>query len=344
MALDWLAWAKQEDASELMAKKSYRKAAELIRKQLEKDPADRRLKLQLAEALAKMGKRREAVDVLSEVADELALAGQAAQAIAVLKKIQTIHPAKEVWHKLAYLISPNTREAPEGWAFARERGAATVAVLPAPPPYDPEEKTRPLRRDELEKTKPIRRDEIEKTQILRPREHEKTQVIRRDELEKTRPIKLRISPLFADFSIEELLAVIQGLKFRTFQPGEIIVTQGDPGESVFVITMGSVRAYARRADGETTLVRELGEGEFFGEIALLTGEPRTATITAGERCEVLELDGASLEKIEKTHPRVREVLEAFYEERSGKTLEDAINAAGKKGKRKAKRPKAKARK
>jgi CRP-like cAMP-binding protein len=67
-----------------------------------------------------------------------------------------------------------------------------------------------------------------------------------------------------------------------------------------------------------------GEGEFFGEISLLGGEPRTATITASLRAELLELDRARLDSIARRHPRVREVLQQFHDERKNNSLEATI--------------------
>jgi CRP-like cAMP-binding protein len=60
----------------------------------------------------------------------------------------------------------------------------------------------------------------------------------------------------------------------------------------------------------------MGEGTFFGEISVLSGKPRTATVTAASDCELLELDRASLDEITKTHPNVRRVLEEHYIERA----------------------------
>ena len=59
------------------------------------------------------------------------------------------------------------------------------------------------------------------------------------------------------------------------------------------------------------------EGAFFGEISLLDGKPRTATITAGTRCELLELDRTALDSISNEHPEVRRVLQEFHDLRVG---------------------------
>ena len=123
------------------------------------------------------------------------------------------------------------------------------------------------------------------------------------------------SPLFADFSEGDLVAVIQGLELASYGPGDILILEGDPGTSLFVVTSGTVRAYVRQQDGKNKMVREMGEGSFFGEISVLSGKPRTATVTAKTTVEALILERKTLDEIAKTHPSVRTTLQRFAAER-----------------------------
>ena len=116
------------------------------------------------------------------------------------------------------------------------------------------------------------------------------------------------SPLFTDFSISDLLAFIQGLNLLTFQPGEIVISEGEPGTSLLVLATGQVRVYVRNDFGHQVQLRTLEPGEFFGEISILTGLARTATVTAAAPCEILELDQKTLETIGEEHPRVSSVI------------------------------------
>jgi hypothetical protein len=123
------------------------------------------------------------------------------------------------------------------------------------------------------------------------------------------------SPLFADFSEADLVAVIQGLELATYGPGDILILEGDPGTSLFVVTSGVVRAFVKQADGKNKQVREMGEGSFFGEISVLSGKPRTATVTAKTNVDALVLERKILDDICKTHPSVRTTLQKFAAER-----------------------------
>ena len=135
-----------------------------------------------------------------------------------------------------------------------------------------------------------------------------------------RPVR-RASALFPDFSDDELVAVMGGLRLVEFKAGDLVVSEGEPGDSLFLVTTGTVKAWIRNREGRYVLVRRLGEGDFFGEISVLTGSPRTATVVAASPCEMLELDRTTLDGITAAHPRVREVLQRFYEQRVGTTAD-----------------------
>lgn len=121
-----------------------------------------------------------------------------------------------------------------------------------------------------------------------------------------------VSPLFRDFSVDEMVAVIQGLKLLAFERGQVIIREGQPGTSLYTLTSGRVRAFRKDpVSGKQTQLADLKEGAFFGEISILTGQPRNASIVALSRCELLELDRPALDQITKTHPHVWDVLRDF---------------------------------
>jgi hypothetical protein len=126
-----------------------------------------------------------------------------------------------------------------------------------------------------------------------------------------------VSPLFRDFAVDEMVAVIQGLKLLTFERGQAILREGQPGTSLYTLTSGRVRVFRKEpVTGKQKPLGDLKEGAFFGEISILTGQPRMASIVALTRCELLELDRPTLDEIAKAHPHVWDVLREFAGKRS----------------------------
>src|SRR6266487_2216978 len=104
--------SKAEDVMALISRKSYSRAIEVLRAQTEANRRDPRLRMQLADVLVLAGKGREAVGILTPLADEFAQEGFAAKAIAVLKKIQKLDPGhRDVDARLAALIQEKQRVA-----------------------------------------------------------------------------------------------------------------------------------------------------------------------------------------------------------------------------------------
>lgn len=90
---------------------------------------------------------------------------------------------------------------------------------------------------------------------------------------------------------------------RVYQPGELIVREGDVGETMFIIQEGEVRIHKRIRDRETTLA-VLKAGDFFGEMAIIDREPRSASATAVNGAKILILSKDIFESQIKTNPKI----------------------------------------
>ncbi len=132
------------------------------------------------------------------------------------------------------------------------------------------------------------------------------------------------SALFSAFPKEALEDLLASTSLRSYQEGDIIVTEGEEGHSLFLLVSGEVKVFTRGERGEHLQLAELGEGDFFGEVSLLTGKPRTATITAKSVVNAIELTKDAVDSIATEHPGVRAVLEDFYESRAQATVEVVI--------------------
>ena len=102
--------------------------------------------------------------------------------------------------------------------------------------------------------------------------------------------ELARSSFFKDLSPAELTDIAALMTKDHFQGGETIFEQGAPGDYFFYIASGAVRVWLALEDGGARELAELGPGQFFGELALLDKEPRTAGVEAVEACEVWKLE------------------------------------------------------
>jgi small-conductance mechanosensitive channel len=120
--------------------------------------------------------------------------------------------------------------------------------------------------------------------------------------------------IFTPLTGDELTRLVSSSELRIFAPGETVIKAGDKGSSMFVINRGRVRVQISE-NGKPRTVATLNEGDFFGEMALFTGEPRTANVVAAEETEVLEIGHHSMKQLFETNPDLVEVLSAEIAER-----------------------------
>lgn len=120
--------------------------------------------------------------------------------------------------------------------------------------------------------------------------------------------------IFSPLDDEEIESIAAASVVRVFAPNEKIVRKGNKGNSMFVIHRGSVFIQIRE-DGKPKKIKTLHEGEFFGEMGLFTGEPRTATVIAEEETEVLEIKHLCLKTILEKNPELVESFSRIIEER-----------------------------
>ena len=126
--------------------------------------------------------------------------------------------------------------------------------------------------------------------------------------------RLSAVDIFAPLSAEETAMLAQAAVSHVFAPSETVIRAGDPGSSMFVVHNGRVSVQVNE-NGVARSVATLNEGDFFGEMALFTGEPRAANIVALEETEVLEIGHDAMKKVFDTNPDLVESLSFIIAER-----------------------------
>ncbi|WNG45495.1 cyclic nucleotide-binding domain-containing protein [Archangium minus] len=122
-------------------------------------------------------------------------------------------------------------------------------------------------------------------------------------------------PLFSLLPREPFMALVGVLEPRVFQPGQNLIVEGEPGRSSFILVEGRVDVVRQIEGGERRTLSSLGEGEFFGEIALVSESPRLATVVATEPVLALELHRTRVERIAFKHHSVGDTVQHFYRDR-----------------------------
>ncbi len=237
--------SKKDDKSHadaLYTKGQWAAALAAYERVLAKDPDNLAVLRRVGDLQAKLGRAKEAAEAYRDLADRYARGGFLMQAIAVYKILERCDPeADDVGRRLAELYA--------------QRGLA--------------------------------RGVREKDQQPLPK-----------------------IPLFSDLEPEAFRRVLQKTIPRSLAMGETLFRQGDPGESVFVVTSGVVRVERRG-----TVLAELGEGSFFGEAAFFSHEPRNADVVAVTPTELLEIRREDVEALIERYPGVADALHAFYRDR-----------------------------
>ncbi|HKP73513.1 MAG TPA: cyclic nucleotide-binding domain-containing protein, partial [Pyrinomonadaceae bacterium] len=139
--------------------------------------------------------------------------------------------------------------------------------------------------------------------------------------------RLSAVSIFSPLNPDELSSLACASRNHVYAPGETIIRAGEAGDSMFVVHHGRV-AVQISDNGQPHTVATLCEGDFFGEMALLTGEPRTAHVVAADETEVLEIGHEAMKNIFNTNPDLVESISLTIAERRAE-LADAVEATSK---------------
>jgi CRP/FNR family transcriptional regulator/CRP/FNR family cyclic AMP-dependent transcriptional regulator len=112
-------------------------------------------------------------------------------------------------------------------------------------------------------------------------------------------------PLFSNLTAQERMAIHSIMLQKTFSAGDVIVHEDDAeNQTFFIIVSGSVHVTVLSSEGKQAILATLRSGAFFGEMAILDGEPRSASVVAAESCSLLMLYRKSFLQILQKCPKI----------------------------------------
>jgi CRP-like cAMP-binding protein/rhodanese-related sulfurtransferase len=114
--------------------------------------------------------------------------------------------------------------------------------------------------------------------------------------------RLSETSAFREMPVEMLGDIAKVVEDRVFPAKTVLFKRGDPGDSFWVIQSGKVRVFRRDDQGTEITFSELGPGKSFGEMALLTGEPRSASVETLEETRLMILSKDQFDRVLKSHP------------------------------------------
>lgn len=110
-----------------------------------------------------------------------------------------------------------------------------------------------------------------------------------------------------------------------YDGGDVVLREGDPGDTMYLVMEGTVRVETRTPSG-TLQLAELGRGACVGEVSVLTGGPRTATVSAVTAVTAATFARHRILRLLDAHPKVRAVLDTLIEARARDTVEKLISS------------------
>lgn len=130
----------------------------------------------------------------------------------------------------------------------------------------------------------------------------------------------RIPEFLSSLPEYEARELVGSIKSQLFSPGQRIIEEGDSGDSIFLIKSGQADVVAHILGKEIELAT-LSVGDVFGEVAFLTGRPRTASVIAIDKLEVIEFDRVILEEMFEKYPDILKKIQDFYQSHVQDTIQ-----------------------
>jgi len=298
------------EALHLFIKKSqWTEAIEILKKLMKLEPTNTMYLLRVGDYSAKIGAKKEAVAAYLNAGDTFSKNGFLVKAIAAYKMILNLEPNHPEARKRLQAVHTEARGQTDPKMMLDLPAPSASTAAEAPPPISSEPKEAPA-------------FEMEPTSLAGSQESSS----------EAPPLAAKkfasdVIPLFANLTAEEFAKVIEGTTPRSHPPGTFIVREGEKGNSIYIIVKGRAKAVTK-VGGQEVVLGLLNESDFFGEVAFLTGRPRTADVITVLETDLLELPGESVSALLAQYPHIRTVLESLYIKRMQITIDVMKSAKG----------------
>jgi hypothetical protein len=311
MVLDWLSRSKRPPSvDELVAKGRYAQAVAVLRTEIRDRTPTLAERLRLADLLVLADRGEQALPILVGVADELTRYGFHDRALEALRRADAVAPGQSEVRSRFEVLARMTRARIE---------AAEAAI------HRPEEKTDPYVEVTARKARPPRAEPADHAALALDKE--RLAFVRGlGDRPAARGRTALARALFSELQHYLFRRVAEGLHHRIVPAGGIVVSEGDPGDSILIIASGSVRVLVVGGHGRALEIRHLDAGDFFGEVAVLSGKPRSATVVATVDCAFLEIERWALEMLVEARPEARPILEGARDGRAQSPEETAVRS------------------
>ena len=137
---------------------------------------------------------------------------------------------------------------------------------------------------------------------------------------------LRSIALFESLPPDSISKIVDVAECQVFSKGEVVIHEGDQGDAFYQIISGFARVYRLSEDGIEVTLNTLGPGEGFGEMALLTGEPRSASVSAQEACSFLVISKGAFDRLVGKYPEFSLLLSKSLSSRLARGSDDLVSA------------------
>lgn len=278
------------DARRLLHQGDHERALRIAEHALATVPADPELRLLIADALAAAGLREGAVEVYRAVATHDLATGHPLQAFVAGEAMKAAGESSDAIE--AAFVSAYAAGSPR---------LARFAVRPSP--ADPTTDLPPLD------------DGADGATLTELAARARASALDFSASGASAPQQFHPLPFLSELRADALRAVLRSAHVRRLPDGAPVMRQGDPGTALYLVASGEVRVFVTSADGAETEIAHLFENTLFGEMALMSDQPRSASVAAVGAADIVEVTREALARVTAEVPTAKEVLNSFARER-----------------------------